>query len=91
MLRHDRFFQKMIRKLEADTSGIYDPTIRFASPPKEMTDMINCNKIKTILSGCRKVAPCNMKKMKRDEFEENFKLWFKPKPGNKKSAKSVIR
>ena len=64
-------FQKMIRKLEADTSGIYDPTIRFASPPKEMTDMINCNKIKTIRPAAERWQ-LQHEKMKRDEFEENF-------------------
>ncbi len=64
-------FQKMIRSLEADTSGIYDAGIKFVTPPKEMMEMIQCDKIKTIRPSAERWK-LQKEKMERDEFEEDF-------------------
>lgn len=64
-------FQKMIRSLEADTSDIYNAGIKFVTPPKEMMEMIQCDKIKTIRPSAERWK-LQKEKMERDEFEEDF-------------------
>ena len=64
-------FQKFIKKLENDTSGIFDYKVRFAPAPEGMAEMIDCDKIKTIRPATERWET-QKEKMKRDEFEEDF-------------------
>jgi penicillin-binding protein 1A len=42
-------FEKFIRKLENDKSGIYDVKARFTDPPPGFQELTNCKKVKTEL------------------------------------------
>lgn len=64
-------FQKLIKKLESDTTGIYDYKVRFAPAPEGMAEMIDCDKVKTVRPAAERWQT-QKEKMKRDEFEEDF-------------------
>ncbi len=64
-------FKKLMQKLEADDRGIYDATIKFASPPEGFAELVNCKKIKTRRPGAER-KQMQVEKMKRDEFGEEF-------------------
>jgi penicillin-binding protein 1A len=40
-------FEKLIKKLEADKTGLYDYKMKFPDPPAGFNEMTNCAKIKT--------------------------------------------
>jgi penicillin-binding protein 1A len=40
-------FERFVKKLEADKSHLYDPTVRFPTPPAGFKELTNCAKIKT--------------------------------------------
>lgn len=40
-------FERFIKKLEADKTGLYDATIKFPKPPQGFNELTNCAKIKT--------------------------------------------
>ena len=64
-------FQKLIKKLENDSTGIFDYKVRFAPAPEGMAEMIDCDKIKTVRPSAERWQ-IQKEKMKRDEFEEEF-------------------
>lgn len=64
-------FQKLIKKLETDTTGIFNAKLRFPPWPEGVADMIHCAKVKTIRPAAER-NQIQMEKMKRDEFESEF-------------------
>ena len=64
-------FQKLLRKLENDNSGLYDYKLRFPAPTPEFYELTNCNKYKTIRPGQERRNIIN-ERSKKDEFEDEF-------------------
>lgn len=64
-------FQKLLRKLENDKTGIYDYSVKFPSPPQEFYELTNCDKFKTIRPNQERRNIIN-ERSKKDEFEEEF-------------------
>jgi penicillin-binding protein 1A len=64
-------FRKLMQKLEADASGIYDATLTFSPPPEGFSELVNCKKIKT-QKPAFELKQLQKEQMKRDEFEETF-------------------
>ena len=64
-------YQKFIKKLEADSTGIFNYKAKFASPPPEFYDMIDCGKYKTIRPE-EESKTIMTSKVKKDEFEDEF-------------------
>jgi penicillin-binding protein 1A len=64
-------FKKLLQKLEADATGIYNSTLTFAAPPEGFAEMVDCKKIKTQRPASERKQQ-QKEKMKRDEFEAEF-------------------
>ena len=64
-------FQKLLRKLEEDKSGIFDSSISFAPPPEGFNELINCHKVKTMKASTERRIQ-QKEDLKKDEFEAEF-------------------
>jgi penicillin-binding protein 1A len=62
---------KLLQSLENDSIGLYDAKAKFPAPPKEFSEIINCEKFKEIsVSGER--SNILKEKMKQEEFDDEF-------------------
>jgi len=64
-------FEKYMRKLEADTTAVYNAEAEFALPPAGFYSLIDCDKYKT-LDPEEEQNQIRQDKTQRDEFEEEF-------------------
>ncbi len=63
--------QKLLKKLESDSTGIYNYNAKFADPPPGFSEMVDCEKYKQVKPEDEQQSIIN-KKVKRDQFEEEF-------------------
>lgn len=63
--------QKLLKKLEADSMGIYNFNAKFADPPEGFADMIDCEKYKQVDPEVEQESIIQ-NKIKQDQFEEEF-------------------
>ncbi len=83
-------FEKFIKKLEADKTGLYDHTLKFPAPPEGFKELTNCGKIKTEplpeflrpkpkLENLGKIDSVESKKVKVDSMSKKENLPVKNK------------
>ncbi len=63
--------QKMLKKLESDSTGIYNYKAKFASPPEGFSDIIDCEKFKQV-SVEQEQDSLLQTKTQLDQFDEEF-------------------
>lgn len=64
-------FEKYMRKLEADTTAVFNTKAEFALPPSGFFNLIDCEKYKTVDAEVEQ-DQIQQSKNQRDEFEEEF-------------------
>ena len=64
-------FEKYMRKIEKDSSVIYDAEADFATPPRGFYDLIDCEKFKSVDPEDEQTQ-IQENKVRQDEFEEEF-------------------
>jgi penicillin-binding protein 1A len=64
-------FEKYMRKLEADTTAVFNTEAEFALPPPGFFSLIDCEKYKS-LDAEEEQNLIQQSKNQRDEFEEEF-------------------
>lgn len=64
-------FEKFMRKLEADSTAVFNTDASFADPPPGFYDIIDCAKFKSV-DPDEEQNQINETKVQRDEFEEEF-------------------
>lgn len=64
-------FEKYMRKLEADTTAVFNTEAEFALPPAGFFDLIDCEKYKSVDAEVEQ-DQIQQTKNQRDEFEEEF-------------------
>jgi len=63
--------QLFLKKLEKDTTGIYNSNAKFPKPPPGFDELIDCAKYKFITPASERKSILN-EKLKKEDFEEEF-------------------
>ena len=63
--------QKLLKKLESDTTNIYNFDAKFARPPEGFEDLIDCEKFKQVSVEAEQDSLLN-NKLQQDQFDEEF-------------------
>ena len=68
-------FQNLLKRLEKDSTNIYDPNIKFANPPAGFSELIDCAKFKQLSVSDERESLLNSK-VRQDRFDESFEEEF---------------
>lgn len=64
-------FQKFFKKLEKDTTGVYDPNVKFPEAPYGFEDLVDCTKYKQV-DPEEEQQQLMEEKLQSDEFDDEF-------------------